>query len=423
MLFRSIKARNGLTGVTDFSGTDAFTVIQSAIDAMPNGGLIGIKAGSYVIPGQNTIHVGQNITIAGEGKFATIFDATQRTTDAAVFESKPHSNVENPNSWHFNLSDFRINLPRNAGNYGIGVNAFGVGLGRFENLDIDGGNIGFRLFGERTETGGQAANCIIQNCHFKFCKTGLFMDSDQTLPNPSAAPDNFVVNNKFSGITSGLLAYTSIGLDHRNAHGTYFHNTKLDGCGTAVRTGDGSVLLSNLVVETSRPSTCVDKTGKGNVYFRGHLFFSADVPSVGVVGIAKSGTGNIFGQSPQRTPFVLNNTGYTTPALTSSYTEPDQNFRLNFDFTSRYPLRTRIFVRTGNSTQGLKGVQVYNVTDNKSYGELTWSDTSPTNNGNILPIYNILNETGPKVLTLRFRHTGSGTITFYSVYLEIQYAI
>lgn len=45
----TIKAVNGRTGAVDYSGTDAATVIQAAIDALSNGGLIFIKRGVYLI--------------------------------------------------------------------------------------------------------------------------------------------------------------------------------------------------------------------------------------------------------------------------------------------------------------------------------------------------------------------------------------
>jgi len=44
-----IYAKNGKTGDIDFSGTDATTVIQSAINALTSGGTIVIKKGIYII--------------------------------------------------------------------------------------------------------------------------------------------------------------------------------------------------------------------------------------------------------------------------------------------------------------------------------------------------------------------------------------
>lgn len=58
-------ARNGLTGDIDFSGTDASTVIQNAINALSEG-TIFIKRGLYLL--SNYINIGKsNIALKGEG--------------------------------------------------------------------------------------------------------------------------------------------------------------------------------------------------------------------------------------------------------------------------------------------------------------------------------------------------------------------
>jgi len=75
-------AKNGSTGEIEFSGTDAATVIQSAIDATSEGGLVSIKQGIYTI---NTtydtqIKITKTITVCGEG-FGTILRFTGVGTD------------------------------------------------------------------------------------------------------------------------------------------------------------------------------------------------------------------------------------------------------------------------------------------------------------------------------------------------------
>jgi len=68
----TIKARNGKTGQVEFSGTDAATVIQSAIDAMTSGGLLCIADGSYT--GSFPVELGSNIHVRGMG-YATQIDS------------------------------------------------------------------------------------------------------------------------------------------------------------------------------------------------------------------------------------------------------------------------------------------------------------------------------------------------------------
>ena len=67
-------AQNGLTGRIDYSGSDTSTVIQSAIDALTNGGKIYIKAGTFtfVTPIYWTL---SNIVFEGEGN-ATVIEIT-----------------------------------------------------------------------------------------------------------------------------------------------------------------------------------------------------------------------------------------------------------------------------------------------------------------------------------------------------------
>lgn len=68
--------RNAVTGQVD-SGTNASTIIQGALDAVDaaNGGIISIRAGTYVIPTPLT-YAGNHLTIMGEGKRATTLQST-----------------------------------------------------------------------------------------------------------------------------------------------------------------------------------------------------------------------------------------------------------------------------------------------------------------------------------------------------------
>lgn len=76
-------ARNGKTGVIDYSGTDASKIIQNAIDATTTG-LIYVKAEIYRLSRNITIH--DRITFKGDGQDSTVL---QRSTDnvAVVLKS------------------------------------------------------------------------------------------------------------------------------------------------------------------------------------------------------------------------------------------------------------------------------------------------------------------------------------------------
>jgi len=83
-----VYAKNGRTGQIEFSGTDAATVIQQAIDALPSGGgKIFIKAGEYQLT--KKINLKSNLTIEGEG-FGTVFYVM-----ANIYEAISGIQVEN----------------------------------------------------------------------------------------------------------------------------------------------------------------------------------------------------------------------------------------------------------------------------------------------------------------------------------------
>lgn len=68
----TVNALNGITGLVDFSDTNASTVIRSAIGALKNGGLIVIRTGTYTIGTSITDSGADGIEIRGEGKSSTI---------------------------------------------------------------------------------------------------------------------------------------------------------------------------------------------------------------------------------------------------------------------------------------------------------------------------------------------------------------
>jgi len=66
----SFYAKNGDTGKIDYSGQDAATVIQNAINALNNGGIIFMKAGAY--PLTSVLNVKSGVQIIGEGCSTTL---------------------------------------------------------------------------------------------------------------------------------------------------------------------------------------------------------------------------------------------------------------------------------------------------------------------------------------------------------------
>ncbi|MGC9203179.1 MAG: glycosyl hydrolase family 28-related protein, partial [Thermoproteota archaeon] len=61
----TVYAKNGKTGQIEFSGTDAATVIQNAINALTDGGTVYLKKGLYIL--SNTINItNHGIHLVGE---------------------------------------------------------------------------------------------------------------------------------------------------------------------------------------------------------------------------------------------------------------------------------------------------------------------------------------------------------------------
>jgi len=78
-------------GRVRFSGTDASTVIQSAIDALTSGGKIFIKAGTYVI--SKEISLGQQLSIKGEGSSTVLKIPDGLNIDFNMLKGDSLSNV------------------------------------------------------------------------------------------------------------------------------------------------------------------------------------------------------------------------------------------------------------------------------------------------------------------------------------------
>jgi hypothetical protein len=67
----NVYARNGRTGQIDFSGADASTVIQNAINALTAGKIL-VRAGTYICKSSLTIGPAKYIVLEGEGEVSTI---------------------------------------------------------------------------------------------------------------------------------------------------------------------------------------------------------------------------------------------------------------------------------------------------------------------------------------------------------------
>jgi len=81
-----IKAKNCRTGQIEFSGTDAATVIQEALNALPEGGKLFVKNGVYTTlnPPKGIDAKGKWVVIEGENMFQTILKGINISIDRGV---------------------------------------------------------------------------------------------------------------------------------------------------------------------------------------------------------------------------------------------------------------------------------------------------------------------------------------------------
>ena len=85
----TVKAVNGTTGAVDYSGSDAATVINNAINALTSGGKIFIKAGTYTL--SSRIMINSGIGVFGEG-YATHL----KSVAGATFDVLTNRNAYDP---------------------------------------------------------------------------------------------------------------------------------------------------------------------------------------------------------------------------------------------------------------------------------------------------------------------------------------
>jgi parallel beta-helix repeat protein len=89
-----IRALNGITGVVDYSGSDAATVINAALSAMTSGGELFLKAGTYSLSSPIYLPNRRNILITGEGN-STILSAAGKYEAVIYLLGTSNSTIQN----------------------------------------------------------------------------------------------------------------------------------------------------------------------------------------------------------------------------------------------------------------------------------------------------------------------------------------
>jgi len=196
----TIWAINGATGATDFSGADAATVIQAAVDYLesltPTGGGILIKRGSYVFT--NSVNITKsNVYIRGEGMRNTII-TLGNGVNKAIFRWVAVSHY-----YFGGLSD--IGLDGNAANNvaGSGIELQYISDLQFNNIIIQNVNDhGIYIIGSGTAIGNTGTyNLWITNSLIEYSgKYGIYLDGSTKFIQRVWIVDNYFAENYFSAI-------------------------------------------------------------------------------------------------------------------------------------------------------------------------------------------------------------------------------
>jgi hypothetical protein len=146
------KARNGRTGEIEFSDEDASTVIQSAIDASPAGGVVEISDGDYTA----NISISKNLTLRGMHPYGTNLMPSEASTEL-ITASTCKVHIEN---LHLVLTGWS----------GRGIYLNGVDRGLVRNIRIDGGGYGIYL--------ANTGSTTFENIAIANASAGVYVDGD-----------------------------------------------------------------------------------------------------------------------------------------------------------------------------------------------------------------------------------------------------
>lgn len=246
----TIYARNDVSGADDYSGTDATTIINSAINALTNGGKILITGGIYIITASITVK--SNISLEGIG-FATILQA-KNALNTHVIQSDPSGSV------NIKISNLKID--------GNGINQTG------------GSSNGIML------GGGTSKHALIKNCFITSVYANAILVGGYNYTNIEdniidgclghgiyyqyANSNAIITGNQISNIGSRGSIGFGIGINSTNGINSKFvisnnimYNTGLEGINISA--------LINVIYEVSITNNMIDSSGDGGITLLGTI--------------------------------------------------------------------------------------------------------------------------------------------------------
>ncbi len=253
-------AQNGTTGIVDYSGTDAATVIQAAIDALTEGGLIILRRGIYNL--SNCIRLGKSIHLLGEkGAVLRVNEGAQSSTNPFnILEvNGDHVTIENVEVdgnavSNPNLAGTSLDPPPANPNAQSGIVVCSGQNAKVLNCYIhDTWNAGIWL----AATDGNVNGAEIASCQLE--QTGRsFSDPSSTNPPQSA---NAVYVFRLQGSTSGSNIHdNSISETHGRGIYLHFDADSLISNNTLIKTPDSSEGTAGIMVDDATKRVIV----KGN---------------------------------------------------------------------------------------------------------------------------------------------------------------
>jgi len=241
-----------LKGGTDYSGTDAATVIQSAIDACEaqGGGTIFLKS-SLSLESQVTVQ--EPIMFVGEGYDSTIIYCKVTNDYAIIVNDSGHGTI-------FKNLGFNGN-----GKQGNGIKTDGVAFCRIEHCDFYNFQTAIGIGGFSTNGG---FNKII-DCHIATVNYGVVISGSA-----GYSTDNIIQRTRINTVNNVAVQF---GLDGNSNSGTHIVDCQIenDGSQTAIKIGEKAYYS---IIEGSRIEnwdTAINVTGSPqNVRILSNYFVS-----------------------------------------------------------------------------------------------------------------------------------------------------
>ena len=170
-----------MKGGTDYSGTNASTVIQSAIDSLTNGGTIFFKAGTYEL--SSSITIKDKISLIGEMESKVSSAVTIFTRASGFSGDMIQTDAVYVDSLDDNTQDIKI-----------------------KNLIFNGGNVGTCLDLTNVDT------AVIEEVRVAYCDTAIYLGYDGDQTNDNVYPGDIrIIKCRLDANTYGIYMERNLG--------------------------------------------------------------------------------------------------------------------------------------------------------------------------------------------------------------------